>query len=50
MLDHIGQPEPAARIRAALKRVVDEGVARTADMGGSSSTVEFTDALVRTLG
>ena len=49
MLDHLGQPEPAERIRAALMSVVEAGTARTADMGGSSTTVEFTDALVRAL-
>ncbi|NNF28704.1 MAG: NAD-dependent isocitrate dehydrogenase [Gemmatimonadetes bacterium] len=46
LLDHIGQSEAAARIRDATFGVVREGVARTRDMGGSSSTVEFTDAVV----
>jgi len=50
MLDHIGQPEPATRIRDAVDSVVKEGQARTADMGGNDSTKEFTAALVRALG
>jgi len=50
MLEHVGQPEVAQSIREALDRVVLEGRARTADMGGRASTREFTDALVRALG
>jgi isocitrate dehydrogenase (NAD+) len=49
MLEHIGQPMIADRIRRALDGVVLEGRARTGDMGGSSSTSEFTDALIRAL-
>jgi isocitrate dehydrogenase (NAD+) len=50
MLEHIGQAPVAERIRGALETVVVEGRARTADMGGSATTREFTDALVRALG
>jgi isocitrate dehydrogenase (NAD+) len=50
MLEHIGQADVATRIRQALDTVVREGHARTADMGGSASTREFTDALVGALG
>jgi isocitrate dehydrogenase (NAD+) len=50
MLDHIGQPIIADRIRRAIDSVVLEGTARTSDMGGSATTSEFTDALVRVLG
>jgi isocitrate dehydrogenase (NAD+) len=49
MLEHIGQAPVADRIRVAIDRVVLEGSARTADMGGSASTTEYTDALVRRL-
>jgi isocitrate dehydrogenase (NAD+) len=49
MLEHIGQPVTANRIRSALDLVVLEGRARTGDMGGSSSTRQFTDALIRAL-
>lgn len=49
LLDHIGQPEAAARIRAALEDVVRKSVSRTADMGGKATTRDFTGAIVRAL-
>ena len=49
LLDHVEQPQPAMRIRRAVDRVVREGVARTADMGGKATTREFADAIVRAL-
>jgi isocitrate dehydrogenase (NAD+) len=50
MLDHLEQPEPARRIRAAIDRVVKGPVAaRTRDMGGGASTREYTEALIRAL-
>jgi len=50
MLDHLQQSETATRIRSALDAVIREGVARTADMGGNTSTKDFTAALVRAIG
>ncbi len=49
LLDHVGQPDVSDRIRAALDGVVRSGEARTRDMGGESSTAEFTDAVVGAL-
>ena len=49
MLDHIGEGETAARIRAALHKVLMEGVVRTRDLGGSATTTEFTDAICHEL-
>ena len=49
MLDHIGERETSARIRAALSKVLTEGRVRTRDLGGSSSTTEFTEAICREL-
>ena len=56
MLDHLGEPACAARIRAAVRAVYAEGSTLTADIRlatGSSapaaSCTEFTDALVRAL-
>ncbi len=47
MLDHIGEREAAARIRAALTRVLTAGTVRTHDLGGTASTTAFTDAVCR---
>jgi isocitrate dehydrogenase (NAD+) len=47
MLDHIGERQRAERIRAALTRVLTEGIVRTHDLGGRASTTEFTDAICR---
>ena len=50
MLDHVGQGEVAARIRAAVSRVIQDGVARTIDMGGTDGTEAFAGAVVGGLG
>lgn len=50
MLDHLNQTETADRIRAAHRSVIHAGDVRTIDMGGSSSTRDFTAALVSALG
>ena len=47
MLEYIGEREPAARIRAALDRVLGKGIVRTHDLGGTASTTEFTDAICK---
>jgi isocitrate dehydrogenase (NAD+) len=47
MLDHIGEDDRAARIRAALTKTLTAGVVRTHDLGGKASTTEFTDAICR---
>jgi isocitrate dehydrogenase (NAD+) len=49
MLDHIGERETSARVRAALDRVLTDGTVRTRDLGGSASTTEFTDAICHQL-
>ena len=49
MLDHIDQPDVATRIRGAIDHVIQIGESRTVDMGGSSSTRDFTAPLVRAL-
>ncbi len=45
MLDHIGERQASARIRAALDKILSEGRVRTRDLGGEASTTEFTDAI-----
>ena len=47
MLDYIGETAAAARIRAALDRVLEAVVVRTHDLGGTASTTEFTEAVCR---
>jgi isocitrate dehydrogenase (NAD+) len=49
MLDHIGERETSAGIRAALDKVLTDGAIRTRDLGGSASTTEFTDAICHQL-
>ena len=50
LLDHVGQEETAARIRASVDRVIRDGVARTMDMGGTDGTETFAAAVVGGLG
>jgi 3-isopropylmalate dehydrogenase len=40
MLDHLNAPGTAERVRAAASRVLRDRIARTPDMGGTSSTAE----------
>ena len=49
LLDHIGERENAAHIRAALDRVLAAGEIRTRDMGGRATTTEFTEAICKEL-
>ncbi len=49
MLRHIGEDTAADRIMSALARVFGAGRVRTRDLGGSASTLEFTDALCQTV-
>ncbi|MEK7246128.1 MAG: tartrate dehydrogenase [Pseudomonadota bacterium] len=45
MLEHLGQPEAAAAIDAAIERVLGEGRCRTRDLGGSATTAEMARAV-----
>ena len=49
MLRHIGEGAIADRIAAALNDVLSEGKVRTRDLGGTASTIEFTDTICRRL-
>jgi isocitrate dehydrogenase (NAD+) len=49
MLRHINEGAIADRVMAALGEVLSEGTVRTRDLGGTSSTIEFTDAICRKL-
>ena len=46
MLVHLGERSAAGRIEAALEKVYRGGKHLTRDVGGSASTVEFTDAVI----
>jgi tartrate dehydrogenase/decarboxylase/D-malate dehydrogenase len=46
LLEHLGEPAAAQRIMAALKAVTGERKVRTPDLGGKSTTEEFTAAVV----
>ncbi|GAA2111417.1 tartrate dehydrogenase [Actinomadura alba] len=50
MLDHLGHPEASAEVTGAMAAVLAETDTRTADLGGSATTAEFTGELVRRLG
>ena len=49
LLEHIGQPDTAKRIRTALETTIREGTTVTRDLGGTASTDQFTDALIAKL-
>lgn len=46
MLRDLGQAENAARLENAILAVVGQGRTVTADIGGSATTAEFTDAVI----
>src|SRR6187402_1175167 len=46
MLDHLGQPDKAMRLRAAIRDVLERRDRVTPDLGGTGTTTTFADALV----
>lgn len=46
MLDHLGRPDLGATVLAAVEDVLAAGEVRTPDLGGRSTTIEFTDAII----
>jgi isocitrate dehydrogenase (NAD+) len=49
LLDHVAQPERAARLRAAVAGALASDEERTADLGGRGDTRRFTDGVVARL-
>jgi len=49
MLQHIDEGAAADRVMAALGSVLTQKKVRTRDLGGTSSTLEFADAVARAL-
>jgi isopropylmalate/isohomocitrate dehydrogenase-like protein len=45
MLDHLGEKEAAKKIEKAVTSVLSEGKVRTADLGGSATTIDMADAI-----
>lgn len=49
MLEHLGEADAAARMTAALERVLAEGRVRTPDLGGTATTADMTRAVIDAL-
>lgn len=49
MMEYMGERKVADRVRQAAWDVLEEGTVRTGDLGGSASTVEFTEAILAKL-
>lgn len=47
MLEHVGRHEHAHRLRSALERVLRIDGIKTRDLGGTASTIQFTEAVIR---
>lgn len=49
LLTHIGEPQAAHKLQSAVEAVYREGKYLTGDVGGSSSTLEFADAVIKAI-
>ncbi len=49
MLDYLGETEKADRLMNAIAKVIEEGRVRTYDIGGTSSTLDMTNAVANNL-
>jgi isocitrate dehydrogenase (NAD+) len=49
MLQHIGEADAAARIRAALEKAMADPAGRTGDLGGTATTSSFAEAVCAVL-
>jgi isocitrate dehydrogenase (NAD+) len=47
LLVHIGEADAAAKLQSAIEGVYREGKTLTGDVGGTASTEEFIDAVIR---
>jgi tartrate dehydrogenase/decarboxylase / D-malate dehydrogenase len=46
MLEHLGEPQAARRLMAAIEIVTQRGEAMSPDLGGKATTAEVTDAVI----
>lgn len=49
LLDHLGLPQSAEKLRHAVGKVLKAGKPRTPDLGGTAKTTEVTDAILAAL-
>jgi isocitrate dehydrogenase (NAD+) len=49
MLRHLGYPDAATELESAVRDVIAEGVSTTYDLGGSTGTAGFADAVIARL-
>ncbi|MEZ5831883.1 MAG: tartrate dehydrogenase [Dongiaceae bacterium] len=49
MLDHIGEPDAGARLMRAIERVTADKAMHTPDLGGTATTRQVTDAVIRSI-
>jgi isocitrate dehydrogenase (NAD+) len=50
LLDHMGDTQRAARVKGAIEQTLRERKTVTADVGGTATTDQFTDAVIDNLG
>src|SRR6188768_1524338 len=50
MLRHLGEQDAAVRVETSLREVIAEGTHTTYDLGGSTGTAGFADAIIERLG
>jgi isocitrate/isopropylmalate dehydrogenase len=50
MLRHLGYPDEAVKVETAVRDVIAEGRSTTADLGGTTGTAGFADAVIERLG
>ena len=50
MLEHVDHPEIANKLKTAITGVLQEDNIRTPDLGGTATTMEYTDAIIKRLG
>jgi tartrate dehydrogenase/decarboxylase/D-malate dehydrogenase len=49
MLEHLGETPAAARLMRAVERVTADKALHTPDLGGSATTGEVTEAVIRAI-
>ena len=49
MLEHMGRTDCAANIRRAVDQVLTEGKVKTPDLGGTATTTQYQEAIIRRL-